>query len=70
MSGVNGSDPLNVELLMLREFYGVWCELHSIPRTKDNERRMQVAAQRLVDCGRTVARFKKGEPILEAETVQ
>lgn len=49
------------ELLMLRDFYGAWCELHSIPRTALHRKRMELAAQRLVDCGHTVARFKRAE---------
>ena len=42
-------DPFNVELEMLREFYAIWCQLHSTPRDAQHRKKMEAIAQTLVD---------------------
>lgn len=47
------------ELLMLREFFSFWSELHALPRTKENRRKQEQAAQNMVDAAHTVRRFRE-----------
>ena len=51
----------NLELDLLRDFYAHWCTLHSIPRDQLHRRKMELAAQRLVDAGHAVAAFQKSQ---------
>lgn len=57
---------MNIELELLQDFYACWCNLHSIPRSNANRKKLELAAQRLVDAGHAVATFKKSQ----LETVQ
>ena len=47
----------DVEIELLRDFYACWVELHSTPR--NNRKRMELCAQRLVDSAHAVATYKK-----------
>lgn len=47
------------ELLMLREFFSFWSELHALPRTKENRKKQEQAAQNMVDAAHTVRRFRE-----------
>ena len=48
-----------IELELLQDFYACWCNLHSIPRSNINRKKMELAAQRLVDSAHAVAAYKK-----------
>jgi hypothetical protein len=50
------------ELLMLREFFSFWSQLHALPRTKENRRKQEEAAQNMVDAAATLRRFREGGP--------
>ncbi len=49
------------ELLMLREFFLFWCELHALPRTKENRKKQEAAAENMVRAADTVKRFQGRE---------
>ena len=51
------SDDIEKELL--QDFYACWCNLHSLPRDAMHRKRMELAAQRLVDSAHAVATYKK-----------
>ncbi len=48
-----------IELELLNDFYACWCNLHSLPRDEMHRKRMELAAQRLVDSAHAVAAYKK-----------
>ena len=50
-----------VELELLNDFYACWCNLHSIPRSNINRKKMELAAQRMVDAAHAVAAYKKSQ---------
>lgn len=52
-------DTDSIELDLLNDFYACWCNLHSIPRDQPHRKRMELAAQRLVDSAHAVAAYKK-----------
>jgi hypothetical protein len=45
------------EFEMLDAFYKNWVRLHSLPRT--DVKQLEVAAQALVDSGKTIAQYRK-----------
>ena len=49
----------DIEKELLDDFYACWCNLHSLPRDDLHRRRMEHAAQRLVDSAHAVAAYKK-----------
>ena len=51
----------SIELELLNDFYACWCNLHSIPRDAMHRKKMEHAAQRLVDSARAVATYKKSK---------
>ena len=50
-------DPFDVELEMLRDFYGKWVDFHKIPRDKLHHRKMETAAQSMVDAAHVLHEF-------------
>ena len=51
------SDDIEKELL--NDFYACWCELHSLRRSEAHRKKLELAAQRLVDAAHSVAAYKK-----------
>jgi hypothetical protein len=61
------TDPIAIELAMLRDFYTKWAGLHSIPRDKLHRRKQEFAAQEMVDAAHTLANFYRIHPAREEE---
>lgn len=53
------SDPLNVELELLREFHTRWVEFHAIPRDKLHRNQLLAASQNLVEASNAIKAFDK-----------
>ena len=52
-------DIKQMELEMLRQFYGAWVGLHTLPREDSDA--MEQAAQYLMECAHVVREFKRGK---------
>lgn len=51
------TDPIAIELAMLRDFFTKWSALHTIPRDKIHRHKQELAAQEMVDAAHTLANF-------------
>ena len=52
----------SVELMLLREFYLAWVDLHSTPRSNIHRKKLEAQAQLLVDRGHAVAAYRASYP--------
>ena len=43
-------ESMDIEKMMLRDFYTKWCALHVIPRDSLHRHKQELAAQNMVDC--------------------